>query len=171
MKLHCPVLCVVLLVVLLAVSARAEVKPNSLFADNAVLQQGVPVPVWGTARDGELITVDFAGQRVSTVARGGKWLVRLKPLSANDLPTDLIIHGDNVVTIKDVLVGEVWVASGQSNMERQLGPRDGQPEIDHWKQEVASANYPLIREYYVPEVLSPGPKSDVNSHWTVCSPQ
>jgi sialate O-acetylesterase len=171
MRQRFPLLCLVSLVLFCAAGARAEVKPNSLFSDNAVLQQGISLPVWGTAREGEPITVDFAGQRVSTVARGGKWLVRLRPLAVNDLPTDLIIHGDNVVTVKNIVVGEVWVASGQSNMERQLGPRGGQPEIDHWKEEVASANYPLIREYYVPEVLSPGPKTDVNSQWTVCSPQ
>jgi sialate O-acetylesterase len=171
MKLRVAALRLISLVTLFAVTARAEVKPNSLFSDDAVLQEGIPVPVWGTAREGEAITVEFAGQRLSTIARGGKWFVRLKPLAANDLPTDMTIRGDNVVTIKDILVGEVWVASGQSNMERQLGPRDGQPEIDHWKQEVASANYPLIREYYVPEALTPGLKTDVNSRWTVCSPQ
>jgi sialate O-acetylesterase len=99
----------------LSSSAWAEVKPNPLFTDGAVLQQGIEVPVWGTAKDGEKITVSFDGQNASTVAKDGKWMVRLKPHKAGG-PFILTIAGENTVTANNVLVGEVWVCSGQSNM-------------------------------------------------------
>ena len=75
--------------------ARADVKPNSLFSDNAVLQRDVAVPVWGTARDGEKVTVEIAGQTVSTTARNGRWMVRLRPLKAGGGPLTMVITGDN----------------------------------------------------------------------------
>jgi sialate O-acetylesterase len=149
---------------------RADVKPNSLFSDHAVLQRGVAVPVWGTARNGENVTVEFAGQKVSTVARDGKWLVRLAPLKAGG-PHTLTIKGDNTVVLTDVLVGEVWVCSGQSNMERELGPRPPQPPIDNWQQEAAAARLPQIRQFLVSRRLSFQPLTDANGSWVVCSPE
>ena len=101
-------------------SVLADVKPNSLFNDNAVLQRDCVVPIWGTAQDGEKITVEFTGQKVSTVAKDGKWMVRLKPLQAGG-PFTMTITGDNTITLTNILVGDVWVAGGQSNMERPLG--------------------------------------------------
>ena len=107
--------------VLVAISAvcRADVKPNSLLSDGAVLQQGAPVPVWGTAREGERVTVKFADQTVTATARDGRWRVRLKPLQAGG-PFTMTITGDNTITITNLLVGEVWLCSGQSNMEFPL---------------------------------------------------
>ena len=164
-------------VALLAVSAvpvpvaLATVKPNPLFSDNAVLQQGMEVPVWGTARDGESVTVDFGGQRSSTFARNGVWSVRLRALTASDQPASMTIQGDNTVTIRNLLVGEVWVCSGQSNMERQLGPRPPQPEIDNWRQEAATANLPTFREFLAPNLQSGVPVPEANGKWTVCTPE
>ncbi len=94
----------------------ADVKPHVLFTDGAVLQRGMPVPVWGTADDGEKVTVKFQGQEVSTTAKNGKWQVKLAELKAGG-PFPLTIEGkNNKVEVADVLVGEVWVCSGQSNM-------------------------------------------------------
>src|SRR5207253_2716325 len=93
----------------------AAVKPNPLFTNGAVLQQGVPVPVWGSAEPGERVTVRFQDQAVSTIAKDGRWMVRLKPLKAGG-PFTLTISGENSVQTQNVLVGEVWVCSGQSNM-------------------------------------------------------
>ncbi len=151
-------------------SVRADVKPNSLFSDNAVLQRGMSLPVWGTARDGENVTVEFAGQKVSTTAKDGKWMVHLKPLKAGG-PFTMTISGDNTVTIKNILVGEVWICSGQSNMQRPLGSVNWAPPIDNWQQEVATANYPQIREFYVPSRISFTPVADSDGNWTVCSPE
>src|SRR5262249_46870590 len=105
-------------------AARAEVKPHALFSDGMVLQQGVKCPVWGTAAPGEKVEVSYgeggAAQATGTVAdRDGKWLVTLPEHKAGG-PYTLTIAGTNKVTLKDVYVGEVWVCSGQSNMEWSL---------------------------------------------------
>ena len=144
---------------------------NPLFQNNAVLQCGARVPVWGLARDGEKITVTFAGQKVSTVATNGAWKVWLKPMKPNATPQTLTVSGDTTCVITNVLVGEVWVASGQSNMERQLGLRPGQKPIADWEREVAAANYPEIRQFYVPQTKSLTPQTTVNGDWSVCSPE
>jgi sialate O-acetylesterase len=161
--------------IVLALSAvaplRAEVKPNSLFSDNAVLQRDQGIPVWGTAGEGEEVSVDFAGQHASTVAKDGKWRVQLKAMPANSTPQTMTIRGENTIAIKNILVGDVWVASGQSNMERQLGMRAGQKPIENWEAEVAAANYPEIREYYVPEQTAYSPKAEAGGNWQVCTPQ
>ena len=164
------------LVLLLGLNAngtflRAAVQPNSLFTDGMVLQRDTPVPIWGTAANGEKITVKFAGQSVDTTAQDGKWLVKLQPLNTSAQPSTLTISGENTVTINNVLVGDVWVCSGQSNMERQLGPRPPQPLIDNWEQEAASADFPNIREFFVPEKGLPAPIDDLNGKWVVCTPQ
>src|SRR6516225_11760344 len=117
--------------ILLAASSwfcRAEVKPNALFSDGAVLQRGMAVPVWGTARDGEKVTVTFNGQTVSTTATNGRWLVRLKPMKAGG-PFTMTIAGDNSITLNDILVGEVWLCSGQSNMEFPLARAANASEV------------------------------------------
>lgn len=145
----------------------AMVKPNSLFSDNMVLQRGVAVPVWGTANDGEKITVDFNGQKVTTVAKDGKWLIKLKPLNAGG-PFTMTISGENTLTINNILVGEVWVCGGQSNMERQLGLRSGQKPIVNWKKEASEANYPEIRQYHVSRKASDTMVADANAKWEIC---
>ena len=149
----------------------AEVKPNSLFADNAVLQRGMEVPVWGTARTGEQVTVEFAGQKVTTTAENGKWMVRLKAMPANATPQTMTITGDNKIELTGLVIGEVWVASGQSNMERTLGLAEGQKPIDNWQEEVASANHPLIRQFHVRNRVASDPVADAEGSWVVCSPE
>lgn len=144
---------------------------NALFQDHSVLQCDAKVPVWGTGRDGEKITVAFGGQKVSTTVTDGTWKVWLAPMKANAKPQKLGVRGDNRLEISDVLVGEVWIASGQSNMERQLGLRAGQQPIDDWENEVAAANYPQIRQFQVPQIKSFAPQSTVKGTWAVCSPQ
>ena len=107
-----------------AMPAAADVKPHPLFSDNAVLQSGMPLAVWGTADDGEKVTVRFQGQTAAAVAEGGRWSVQLEPLEPGG-PAEMTIAGDNSVTLKNLMVGEVWVASGQSNMAFTVGNRDG----------------------------------------------
>jgi sialate O-acetylesterase len=153
------------------IQSDAAVRPNSIFADHVVLQKGMEVPVWGAADDGEKITVTFNGQTLTTVASGGKWMVRLKAMPYVTNPQELIIAGSNTVVIRDVLVGEVWLCSGQSNMERQLGPRPPQPLITNWEKERDDANFPLIRQFYVPLKYAKNKVDDVHGKWSVCSPQ
>ncbi|MEI6176452.1 MAG: sialate O-acetylesterase, partial [Verrucomicrobiota bacterium] len=109
-----PIFSLLAIAVAISGQVRADVKPNPLFADGAVLQRGQPVPVWGTARDGEKVTVEIDSQKVTTTAAGGKWSVSLKPLKEGG-PFTMKITGDNAVTVNNLLVGEVWICSGQSN--------------------------------------------------------
>lgn len=163
---------IVLLLALACMNSRmhADVIPNPLFTDNAVLQQGMKVPVWGAAEPVERVTVEFAGQTVSTTASAdGKWLVYLAPLKVGE-PRALTISGKNKIVLTNILVGEVWLCSGQSNMERQLGLRSGQQPITDWKQEVAAANYPEIRHFGANQTKAFIPAQTVKGSWAVCSP-
>src|SRR2546421_844475 len=103
----------------IASSARADVRLPGIFSDNMVLQRDAHVPVWGWADDGEVVTVRFRDQIAKTKTQNGKWMVTLKNLKVGD-PGMLIVQGRNRLEIKNVVVGEVWVCSGQSNMELAL---------------------------------------------------
>ncbi|MGI4869890.1 MAG: sialate O-acetylesterase [Janthinobacterium lividum] len=107
-----------LLLLLLTLSARATVVLPRVLGHHMVLQRGQPVPIWGTAAPGEAVAVQFSGQNVRTVANAaGHWLVTLAPLTASATPAELVVTGTNTIRLRDVLVGEVWLGSGQSNME------------------------------------------------------
>jgi sialate O-acetylesterase len=148
----------------LAVPLLAEVKPNPLFAEGAVLQRDCPVPVWGTARDGEKIIVEFGDQKLSTTAVAGKWSVNLKPLAAGG-PFTLKISGDQVVTIENVLVGDVWICSGQSNMQFPLAGSASAAR------EIPKANYPKIRLFSVPRKTAVKPIAEAAGAWAECTPE
>ena len=128
-------------------TACAAVQPNPLFSDGAVLQRGIEVPVWGTANNGEKVTVSFRKQTVSTVAQNGKWMVKLQPLKAGGPFTMKI----NSLEIKNILVGEVWICSGQSNMEWALN------QADNGSEAVAASADPMLRLFHVDHHLSKKP--------------
>ena len=141
---------------------HAAVKPNPLFTNNAVLQRGMPVPVWGTANEGEKVTVAFAGQKAETVAKDGKWKVTLPALKASSNPQTMTITGENTIAIKNVLVGEVWVCSGQSNMAFQVG------RIANAAETISAANDPQLRLLTVPRAAKDEPLSEVAVSWSEC---
>ncbi|MHB1460851.1 MAG: sialate O-acetylesterase [Armatimonadota bacterium] len=141
----------------------ADVAMHSLFTENAVLQRGISLPVYGTATDGEKVTVQFCGQTASTVATQGKWMVRLKSVKAGG-PYDMVVTGNNKITVKNLLVGDVWVCSGQSNMQLGLETCDG------GKEAMANSANLMIRLYQVPLVPSDTPVPDVKASWQKCSP-
>lgn len=155
----------------LFVSGFAQIKPNSLFTDNLVLQRGVVVPVWGTAKDGETVTVEFAGQKQTAKIVGGKWMVKLNPLKEGG-PFTMTITGSNTVTIKNVLVGEVWLCSGQSNMAfpvRSVRAIGNYPKVAEVIAD--AANYPLIHQYKVPIKKNtdiPNAVEDAGGKWSAC---
>src|SRR5262250_12502 len=126
-------------------TARADVKLPALISDGMVLQQGMPAPLWGWADEGESVTVEFQNQKVTAVAKNGKWMVKLKPLKAGG-PFTLTVSGKNKIEFKNVLVGEVWICSGQSNMEWRLR------QSDNAEAEIAAAKYPMIRLFTVPRL-------------------
>jgi sialate O-acetylesterase len=145
--------------------ARAEVKPNSLFSDGAVLQQGVAVPVWGTANDGEKVTIKFEQQTVTATTKDGRWLVRLKPLKAGG-PFTLTVAGENnTLTFTNVLVGEVWLCSGQSNMGFELSRAANAAEA------IAAAGDPQLRLFTVPRGATDTPNTDAPGRWQESSPE
>ena len=139
-------------------AAWATVKPHALFSDGVVLQQGMPVPVWGTASDGEKVTVTCQGQTVSTTAADGRWRVRLQPLRAGG-PFTMTIAGENKVEVRDVLVGEVWVCSGQSNMQWPLSLTTDAPRT------IARSADQMLHLFTVPHVASNAPLQDVKGAW------
>ncbi len=147
-----------------ATTARADVKLPALISDGMVLQQGIDVPLWGWADEGESVTVEFQNQKVTAATKDGKWMVRLKPLKAGG-PFTLTVSGRNKIELKNVLVGEVWICSGQSNMQWRLN------QTDNAEAEIASAKYPMIRLFTVPRLEVGAPVTDVKAGWKECSPE
>ncbi len=146
-------------------TARADVTFAPLFRDGAVLQQGKPVPVWGRAATGEKITVTFGGQTMgATAGADGRWTVVLAPLAASALGADLVARGQNTVTVHDVVVGEVWLCSGQSNMEWPV------ERAQDAAQEIAAARYPLIRQIQIEQTVADTPRDTVGGEWQAASP-
>ncbi len=145
---------------------RAEITLAAPFRDGAVLQRGKPVPVWGRAAAGEEVRVEFAGQSLRTVAdAGGRWRVQLEPLPANAVPARLVVRGSNVVTLSDILVGEVWLCSGQSNMN--MAVRDARDA----EKEIAEANHPLIRHFVVKSQVADDPVEMADGEWRASTPE
>ena len=154
-----------LLVLVLAAVVRAEVHLPAIISDNMVLQRGVKVRIWGTANAGEHVTVTFDKKSVNTVADAkGHWEVWLGPLKPG-APSELTVKGDNVLTVKNVLVGEVWICSGQSNMEWPLANTDNAAET------LAQANYNEIRLFTVEKKISTTELDDVQGRWVVTTPE
>jgi sialate O-acetylesterase len=149
---------------LLPFAAVAAVKPNALFSNNAVLQQNVAIPVWGSANEGQKVIVTFEGETAETIAKEGKWIVRLKPHQPGG-PYTLTIAGENTITVTNVLVGEVWICSGQSNMAYDFkGALNARAEG-------LLANYPKIRMFKVQSTGAVEPQVDLLGTWVECSPK
>jgi sialate O-acetylesterase len=154
-----------------AITASAEVKPSDLFTDHMVLQRDVEAPVWGAADPGEAVKVTFNGQTRSTTASAdGKWMLRLGKLKAGG-PYEMQIEGKNSIVIHDVLVGEVWLATGQSNMVFTVSKKAAffAGMLDEDK-EIAAANYPQIRMFTEKTVKAYTPQDNALGDWKVCSP-
>ena len=148
-----------------AASLPAAVKLPALISDHMVLQRGVPVRIWGTASPGESVRVAFQGQDVTAAAAAdGKWEVWLAPLAASG-PFDLTIAASETQVVHDVLVGEVWLGSGQSNMEFVLSNA-----VNH-DEEIAHSSYPLMRLFKVKHLVADQPAADVEGSWQICGPE
>ena len=163
---HCKWLIVLPLWLMSLNFTYAQVKVARIFSDNMVLQRNKDVAVWGWAKKGEKITVSFNGQtEITKAAADGKWLLKLKPMKEGG-PFDMTVKGKTVVTIKNILIGEVWICSGQSNMEWTVA------QTLNFAQEQAAANYSQIRSFTVAKKIAAKPVSDLSSgSWEMCSPQ
>jgi sialate O-acetylesterase len=146
-------------------AAFADVKMPAIFGDHMVLQRDLPVPVWGSADPGEQVTVSIAGSTPKTAAAdsSGKWMVKLDKLKPGE-PLTLTVKGKNTITLQDVLVGDVWVCSGQSNMEFGLGG------AHNAKEEIPKANHPTLRIFLLQKKIAFEPQQDCVGKWEVCTP-
>ena len=165
---------------LASLSARAEVTLNPIFDDHMVLQRDIPVSVYGTAEPGEKVTVAFAGQTKSaTAGKDGGWSVKLDAMKACTNSAVMTVSGKNKRTLKDVVVGDVWVCSGQSNMDftpgAYSGPNDPKPYDEK------DFDFPLLRQFHLVNDPSMRPETDVkvnrgngtseeDAAWLPCKP-
>ncbi len=149
----------------LANTAKAEVRLPKVFSSHMVLQREKPLVIWGWAEPNEKITVALAtGSRQAQANERGEWKVVLPAMKAGG-PHTLTVSGSSTVRFEDVMIGEVWLCSGQSNMEMGVGVcRDG-------KKEIAAADYPGIRLLKVTKSWKPMPQSDIEGTWKACTPQ
>jgi sialate O-acetylesterase len=167
-------LAAMLLLVACGPATMNAVQVASPFSAHMVLQREKPLPVWGWAESGEEITVSFADQnKTARAGRDGEWRVQLDPLAACGEPRSMTIRGAGKageLRIDDILVGEVWLCGGQSNMERLLGARGGKG-VAGQDEAIAMADVPQIRQLMVERAFSLTPKATGEMSWTVCSPK
>lgn len=150
----------------MAFASQAEVKLPAIIGDNMVLQQKQANPIWGWDTPGTEVTVTFAGQtKTAKAGADGKWTVKLDAVPANAKPATISIKGSSAKEVKNVLVGEVWICSGQSNMQFSVA--------SNWDAdlEIATAKYPNIRLISVPQVGTQEPQKDFKGEWKECSPE
>jgi len=156
------------LALICAATVRAETDMARVFGDNMVLQREKPVPVWGWDAPGQRVTVEFAGQKkIATADKTGKWMVRLDPMKASAAGRTMTVSGGSDVALKNILVGDVWLCSGQSNMGRSVERS--------WRPADMSLDHPTIRffgrggnEKYPQDRLPEADKPE-NRHWKICT--
>ncbi|MBC8052657.1 MAG: sialate O-acetylesterase [Sphingobacteriaceae bacterium] len=146
-----------------SIEANATVVLPALISDNMVMQQNAPVHIWGGAAAGEKISITILGQTLATVAdNNGRWDVWLKPMKSNTA-VSMTVAGTNTIPVKNILIGEVWLASGQSNMEWDVS------QSNNASKEIAAANYPQIRIFDAARSFSDTLKSEISGKWVICS--
>ncbi|TWU58163.1 sialate O-acetylesterase [Rubripirellula reticaptiva] len=156
----------VVLICIGAADVQADVRLPGFFADHMVIQQQKPIRIWGWDNAGQRVTVSIGESSVTaTAGDSGKWSAELPAMTASNQPQALTVQGSSTVEIKDALVGEVWLCSGQSNMEWTVA------SSTNAKEEIAAANYPTIRQFQVSKRPSNVPLDDIQSSWQICSPQ
>lgn len=143
----------------------AEIKLPRIFSDNMILQRDTIVNIWGWADKSEKIELLFNGQKLTTKAdASGNWNIKLIPMKYGGPYTMQIKGKNNIINISNILIGDVWLCSGQSNMEWRVNA------VNNAMQEMENANYPMIRSFNVERAMSVTPENDFNGKWDVCSP-
>ncbi len=153
-------------IVITTLICTADVSIADIFSDNMVLQRNLNVKVWGNADPGEKLSVSFNGQELKTKAdKKGLWSVVLEPMKAGG-PFEMTIRGKNEIVLKNILIGDVWICSGQSNMQMKVS------ETNNAEKEIKNANYPNIRLFDVPRTVSNVPIDTMsNTSWKICTPK
>lgn len=161
-------LIVSILITLITFTVYADVRLPGFFGDHMVLQRDKPIPIWGWANPGERITVLFNHQtKKLRTGKNGKWMIILDKEMAGG-PYTLTVKGKNTVSVSDVYVGEVWICSGQSNMEMPIA---GWGKVNNYEAEIAAADYPMIRHIKIPRTISGVPQDNISTvPWEICSP-
>ena len=147
----------------------AQLRVAGIFGNNAVVQQGIAVPVWGKAAPGADVVVEFAGQKITAVANeSGEWMLRLQPMKADGKSYSLtVISGSEKIGFENLKIGEVWLASGQSNMQWKIS--NG---VLNQEQEIQKANFPDIRFNTIEPTTSAQHLPDIpQKNWKICTPQ
>lgn len=163
---------VAVLLLLMAPPSLGDVKLPAIFGDHMVLQRDAKVPIWGWADSGEMVTITAGSAKASATAGDeGKWSATIDGLKASDQPINVTITGKNTVTLQDVLVGDVWVCSGQSNMEFQLGGgKYGFGGALGAAEAIPEADHPTMRLFIVAKRIAFDPQTDCMGSWKVCTP-
>jgi sialate O-acetylesterase len=166
-KAHLRLCRFLLVALLLPTAAQANVSVPALFSTSAVLQRDKPLPVWGWGAPGESATVTLGSKSATTVTGSdGRWRVELGAQPVSTQPLTLTVAGTNTLTINDVLLGDVWLCSGQSNMAMSVGGLlTPESKVDY-----QTANYPLIRQMGVEVTPANSPQENVTGQWLVCTP-
>jgi sialate O-acetylesterase len=143
--------------------ANATIKLPALIGDHMVLQRDKPIPLWGYGKLGEQVTITFAGKTYKALTGSdGKWMVKTQPLKAGG-PYQMVLNGENTITLNDILIGDVWICSGQSNMEFMLS------QVKNADEEINHANYPTVRLFSVNKTIALTPLTDTRGNWSVCT--
>ncbi len=159
-----PVLGMAAAFVVLLPEVQAEVRLSALFSDNAVLQKGKSIPVWGGCGLGEAVEVEFGGKTVTATVDGDRWMAKLPRQGYGGPHTMVVRGGGRAITLTNLMVGEVWVCSGQSNMEWPMSRSENPAE------DIAGSANPNLRLFTVPKRKSEKPESDVKASWLVSGP-
>ncbi|MEZ6140501.1 MAG: sialate O-acetylesterase [Zavarzinella sp.] len=156
----------VLLSAIFSTVGNAAVKLPSVFTSNMVLQRDKPIAIWGWADPEEKVEISFAGTKsLVDTTKEGKWFAELPAQKANATGQNLTIKASNTIELSDILIGDVWIGSGQSNMEWSLNASASPKET------IAGANHPTIRLFHVPKVQAKEPANSINATWKICTPQ
>jgi sialate O-acetylesterase len=165
------------LLVLLPLSASAEVRLPKVWSDHAVLQRDRPIHVWGWGDVGERVTATLHGAKGGDATASGvtdslgHWSLALPPAATGSGPYTLTVSGSNTITLNDLLIGDVWLASGQSNMEMPLSGFPGSAVLKNGAEEIRAANHPEIRILHEPKRVSMYPLEDQEATWEICTPE
>lgn len=154
------------LVLVIAAMSYADVRLPAVISDNMVLQQKAKAPIWGWAEPGEKIVVRASWNKSAktTADEDGRWKLKIKTPKAGG-PYDITIKGSSIIRLQNVLIGEVWVCSGQSNMQWAM------TQTENPEQDIAAADFPDIRLFTVEREIAEQPKEDCSGDWSQCSPE
>ncbi len=155
-----------MLLLLMGPRVAADVRLPEVISDNMVLQKDIPLKIWGWAAGGEAVSVTLNESTVKTTAGpDGKWMVTLPAVTKAGGPHEMVVKGNNEIRIKNILIGEVWAGSGQSNMQWNVA------QSLNAQEEIANAKFPSIRLFIIPLVPSGTPAEHVQARWVECSPE